>query len=172
MQALSYDKIILTNYLANNLTPRIQRLDLFGMNNFNDEHVKLLVKRCQDIRVLDLGMTGVTKHCLPSIIKHLKSLEELGFQDIDLPFLEILQLGSLPQLKLLYCNQKYISGPSEVLGVKKVMQGLLKEQVLLLHSKVPNKRAARLLTFHFPQIHPYCICDGFRPKYCPLHFIL
>ena len=52
---------MLTNYLANNLTQKIQRLDLFGMDNFNDEHIKLLVKRWPDIRALDLGMTGVTK---------------------------------------------------------------------------------------------------------------
>ena len=50
------------NYLANNLTPKIRKLNLgcFGANHIRDEHITTLVSRCNNIVDLDISysLTG------------------------------------------------------------------------------------------------------------------
>ena len=50
------------NYLANNLTPKIRKLELgcFGANHIRDEHITTLVSRCNNIVDLDISysLTG------------------------------------------------------------------------------------------------------------------
>ena len=50
------------NYLANNLTPKIRKLNLgcFGSNHIRDEHITTLVSRCNNIVDLDISdsLTG------------------------------------------------------------------------------------------------------------------
>ena len=45
------------NYLANNLTPKIRKLNLgcFGSNHIRDEHIITLVSRCNNIADLDIS---------------------------------------------------------------------------------------------------------------------
>ena len=49
--------------LVSNLTSKIEKLDLFDMRNLKDEHVNILVTRCNKITELNLGgWTSMTKH--------------------------------------------------------------------------------------------------------------
>ena len=64
--------------LVDNLTPTILKVSLERQGNLQDEHVKKLVKRCNNITHLDLTDTTITNDSVDSIIDQLKgSLEEL-----------------------------------------------------------------------------------------------
>ena len=67
--------------LVFNLTPKIEKLDLFNMAYLMDEHVKVLVKRCSKITELNVGgSTLITKKSLNFISEHLEStLVKLDF---------------------------------------------------------------------------------------------
>ena len=65
--------------LANNLTPKILKLNLKG-TPVRDEHVKALVIRCNKITELDLSRCDITTIALTNIIENLKSsLQKLAF---------------------------------------------------------------------------------------------
>ena len=65
--------------LANNLTPKILKLNLKG-TPVRDEHVKALVIRCNKIAELDLSRCDITTIALTNIIENLKSsLQKLAF---------------------------------------------------------------------------------------------
>ena len=97
-------------YLANNLTPKIKKLDLCGQKELKDEHGKALVSRCNKITDLDLYGTSISNLTLMSIIGNLKlTLEKLklpGWQDIH--YVNLIQLKSFSRLRrldcILHCN--------------------------------------------------------------------
>ena len=62
-----------------------------------------LVRRCNKITELDLSGTSITNDSVESIIKNLRSLEklDLGYTNVD--FSSLLQLKSIPSLKMLFC---------------------------------------------------------------------
>ena len=64
-------------YLVDNLTPKIEKLNLHHVDKVNDDHIDVLVQRCNKLKVLDLRRTAVGKDSLNSIVKHLQLLEEL-----------------------------------------------------------------------------------------------
>ena len=75
---LYYDSVEL---ITNNLTPSVQHLSLRKFIWMQDWDIVTLVKRCNQIRFLDLTNTGISNSCLPEIFRNLKdSLEELNFQ--------------------------------------------------------------------------------------------
>ena len=104
--------------LVDHLTPKIVKLRLTRLNwdtdapSFNsqskitDGHIEKLVKRCTNLKVLDLsGITKLTIKSLRSIIKHLKStLEELGVADTKILVDDLFELRALPALKILNYN--------------------------------------------------------------------
>ena len=47
-------------YLVNNLTKKIQKLSLAGLDNVRDDHLEALVNRCKTLKVLDLRGTSVS----------------------------------------------------------------------------------------------------------------
>ena len=97
--------------LVNNLTPNILKLSLGNQKDVEDEHVNTLVQRCNKITELDLSGTSITNDSIESIVKHLTSLEKLDvdFTNIDVP--SILQLKSIPTLKILrYYHYHYDYG--------------------------------------------------------------
>ena len=47
-------------YLVNNLTKKIQKLSLAGLDNVRDDHLEALVNRCKMLKVLDLRGTSVS----------------------------------------------------------------------------------------------------------------
>merc|ERR1712008_11650 len=69
-----------------------------------DEHVEKLVKRCSNLKVLDLsGSPRLTNNSLRSIIRYLNStLEELGVADTQIEVDDLFESKALPKLKRLY----------------------------------------------------------------------
>jgi hypothetical protein len=89
--------------LVDNLTPTILKVNLGFQENFQDEHVKKLVKRCNKITHLGFNSTQITNNSVHSIIEQLKaSLEKLDVSHANLDFATLLQLKSMPALKTLF----------------------------------------------------------------------
>ena len=93
------------DYLANNLTTKIEKLNLSGQIYLEDKHVNSLVIRCNKIVALNLGLTSITENCLNSISENLNlSLEELDLSEYINPITcaEIYwHLRSISKLKIL-----------------------------------------------------------------------
>ena len=86
------------------MTPTILKLDL-AFQNFTDEHVKTLVKRCNKITHLDLTCTLITNDSVQSIIKHLNtSLEKLNVSMTEVDSAIVPELKSITILKTLICD--------------------------------------------------------------------
>ena len=100
----------LIDILVFNLTSKIEKLDLFGMTYLRDEHVKILVTRCNKITDLNLGgSTSITKHSLNLISEHLQStLVKLDFYftEIEFDFNDLLLVKKMKKLKL-FCFPLY-----------------------------------------------------------------
>ena len=91
--------------LVENLTPKIVKLKLGHISNeITDDHVEKLVKRCSNLKVLDLsGSTRLTNNSLRSIVTNLKlTLEELGVANTQIEVDDLFESKALPKLKRLY----------------------------------------------------------------------
>ena len=64
---LSEDSI---NILVNNLTPKVEKLSLWGVFSVRDEHITTLVQRCNRLLVLNLQGTSITNTSITNIIDH------------------------------------------------------------------------------------------------------
>jgi len=91
------------DYLVNNLTVNIRKLNLRGIN-IKDHDLKILVTRCNMLTELNLHYTKVTNESVNHILAYLKStLEKLyirrriGYLDLD----KLFELKSMKKLKLL-----------------------------------------------------------------------
>ena len=96
--------------LANNLSTNVQNVSLRKCKSVHDWHIDILVKRCNQIRFLDLKETSITSNCLPEIIRNLKdSLEELNVETYGVSYFilygssdEVFELKSLTRFKILH----------------------------------------------------------------------
>ena len=103
--------------LVDNLTPTILKVALDNQDNLKDEHVKNLVKRCNNITHLELSSTPITNGSLQSIIKYLdKSLEKLNVFCTNVDFTSLHQLKSMTALKTLICGPMYVDADIENLS--------------------------------------------------------
>ena len=93
--------------LFDNLTPNILKLNLEYQECVWDKHVNTLVRRCNKITDLTLTKTSITNDSVTSIIKHLKLLELLDVSFTDIDFSTLIQLKSIPTLKVLRCFSFY-----------------------------------------------------------------
>ena len=93
------------DYLANNLTTKVEKLNLGGQIYLEDKHVNSLVIRCNKLLALNLGLTSITENCLNIISENLNlSLEELDLSEYINPITcaEIYwHLRSISKLKIL-----------------------------------------------------------------------
>merc|ERR1712083_1103991 len=85
--------------LVNNLTSKIEILSFHHVDKLNDDHVKVLVKNCNKLKVLDLRKTVTTKKSLTYIAQNLRSLEELN-TNINFDLTDIHQLSLIPTLRI------------------------------------------------------------------------
>ena len=92
------------SYLVNNLTTSIQKISFCSLKCVNDEHIKILVNRCNKITELDLSFTDITNDSVKSIIKYLNCLEKLDVGSTKIDFSTLLELKSIPTLKILRCS--------------------------------------------------------------------
>ena len=100
------DKIILDPHvcaLVDNLTPDILKLNLGAQLCVQDKHVETLVRRCNKIKELDLSFALITNDAMECIIKNLNYLEKLDVHYTIIDFSTLLQLKSVPTLKMLRC---------------------------------------------------------------------
>ena len=100
----------LVTAIVNNLTLNIRKVDLIGSIH-RDEHVKLLVERCNRITELKLAFTSITQDSVDSIVTHLNlSLEKLDVSYTELDSTALLQLRSVGTLKVLTCYFNFDDG--------------------------------------------------------------
>jgi hypothetical protein len=93
------------NYLANNLTEKVVKLNLGNQIFVEDEHVMKLIQRCKRLTEMSLNGTSISYNSLMCIIENLKhTLVILSLCNTDLSFDEILKLKAMPKLKVLNCS--------------------------------------------------------------------
>ena len=93
------------NYLANNLTEKVVKLDLGWQIFVEDEHVMKIIQRCKRLTELSLKGTSISNNSLMCIIENLKdSLVILRLCNTALSFDELLELKEMPRLKVLICS--------------------------------------------------------------------
>jgi len=132
---LSEDSV---NFLVNNLTTRVDKLNLEQLKFLKDEHIKTLVKRCTRITSIDLRRTGATNESLKNIIGNLKtSLEELSVSCDKITCNKLTRLTSIysmPRLKVLNCYDFFV--------LTDVNLALLSLKKRLPHVTINEKRIA------------------------------
>ena len=96
---LSKDSI---NFLVNNLTPEVEKLSLGYLENLKDDHVKVLVARCNKLSVLNLQNTDITNDSLMHVSENLSyTLEKLHVGwCCHITYDKLIEL-SMPKLKVL-----------------------------------------------------------------------
>ena len=121
------------NLLVNNLTPKIQKLNLSCIGYFSaysvcvkDEQIKTLVERCNKITSLNLQNSEITNKSITSIVENLQvSLEELGISHYkNVSYNKLLELKLMPKLRVL----KYFDAwyhPEFEMNLKKDMPHLI-----------------------------------------------
>ena len=112
-------------YLVNNLTVKMEKLSLFHLSAVSDGYIKILVKRCNRLSALDLGLTSITDDSLTNIRECLNlTLEELSFgtagfvysrtlrntNNGPISFTGFLELKPMPRLKILNLYYKKDDG--------------------------------------------------------------
>ena len=99
-------------FLAKNISPNLEKLDLSTVNVSNDQ-LKILLCRCNKIKVLVLEETDITSNALKTIRQFLNlTTEELSF-DFGPQYMNsynmltsFLELESMPKLKILNLYNK------------------------------------------------------------------
>ena len=93
--------------IADNLTPKILKVDLSNNKYLKDIHVTTLVKRCTKITELNLSYTSITNSSVDSIAKH-PSLEKLDVSNTEIDSTGLLKLGTIRTLKILKLKDKNV----------------------------------------------------------------
>ena len=86
--------------------------------------IQVLSSRCNQITSLNLRNTSITKNSLPLILQHLKqTLEELNVNDNKINLEHLIELRSLPRLKVLNCL--YLHNFDEIETLRRQMPHLI-----------------------------------------------
>ena len=93
------------NIVSSQLTPKVMKLSLGGLWEVQDEHINMLVVRCNRLFELDIDDTEVTNDSLFSIIEYLEqTLWKLDVNRTKIDFSKLLELRSMPGLRILNCQ--------------------------------------------------------------------
>ena len=87
------------DFLCENLTTKIEKLNVCGQRNFGDEHLKVLVERCNKLTELVFSCTGVTDKSVDVIIKNLSNTL-VKLYCWSNPMSSIRKLAAMPHLKV------------------------------------------------------------------------
>jgi hypothetical protein len=108
LKEVNFDSTILSDeaieYLVENITPSIELLSLNYVEGLYDDHIKILVNRCLQLKTLNLAHTlAITSGSLNAIIENLKpSLERLDISEARLiDPMNLLDLRAMPKLQIL-----------------------------------------------------------------------
>ena len=69
-------------FLAENVTTKLKKLSFSSLKSVRNEHVEILVKRCDKLTELNLNGTNVDNRLISSIYQNLGNLEKLDVPDI------------------------------------------------------------------------------------------
>jgi len=105
-------------FLANNITTKIEKLDIYNMMSLKDEHIKKIVTRCTQITELNIGgRNRISTNSLAHIIQYLPSTLvklQLNLSNFDLRLIR--ELKKMSNLKvLIYEDQKNLNRVIECL---------------------------------------------------------
>jgi hypothetical protein len=93
------------DFLVSNLTPKIEKLNLYDIFCVRDKHIQTLVTRCNKMTELNFGgLTSTTRNSLNFVIEHLQSTLvkiNLQFGNFVLDSSDFFKLKSIEKLKLL-----------------------------------------------------------------------
>ena len=104
---LKYESL---DFLAENIAPNVEKLNLSASpyGNLHDDHVQVLLSRCNNIKVLSLEPSLISDDSLQHIRQHLNlTLEELNLgctvhnPHNNISFTGLLQLNSMQRLQIL-----------------------------------------------------------------------
>ena len=92
-------------YLVKHMPVDLRKLCLMGLDCLSDEHVKVLVNRCNKLIELDLfGCFLVSKTSVANIIEQLPELVKIDLSLTKISTNGLIELKSMPQLKFLNCQ--------------------------------------------------------------------
>ena len=129
------------DFLCNNLTTTIEKIDISRQPNFGNDQFKTLIKRCNRITELSLSGTSVTDDSVNTIIETLsQSLVKLEPGYIS--FQKNLKLASMPKMNVLILP--YLSDAEE--------KGRLRE--ILPHMKNEDFDGELRIAEPYPRIYP------------------
>ena len=104
---LNLEKInqnISVDLLTESLSTKIEKLSLQHLKSIRDRHIKKLVTRCKKLRILYLRGTLISNESITTIVKELKpTLEELDVSCTHIQIAKLLDLGAMPNFRVLYC---------------------------------------------------------------------
>ena len=90
------------NHLVNNLRPTVKKLSLGKIIEVKDNHVEILVRRCNKLKELSLHQTSMTNHSISNIIENLKKKKKkLDVGSTNTDHAKILELRFMPSLRVL-----------------------------------------------------------------------
>ena len=96
---------ISVDHLTENVSTKVEKLSLQFLKSFKDRHIKKLVTRCKKLRVLHLRGTSICDESITTIVKELKpTLEELDVSVTHIRLAKLLDLGAMPNLRVLHCH--------------------------------------------------------------------
>jgi hypothetical protein len=101
----------------------LKKLNLDRLRNLKDEHLKVLVTRCNKLSVLNLQNTTITNDSLTHIIKKLQhSLEKLDVRYCHfITYTKVTELGSMPKFSVLKYGQSWKMVDHEKEALKNMM---------------------------------------------------
>ena len=125
------------NFLVNNLTPKIKKLNLSWIGKksarMKDEQIKTLVERCNKITSLNLQRSEITNKSITSIVENLQfSLEELDISCCGISYNKLLELKLMPKLKVLNCDGKDLE---MVMNLKKDLPNLISQYMEIAENR-------------------------------------
>ena len=116
------------DFLCNNLSTKIEKLDIAYQITFGDEQIKTLLKRCNRLTELGLMDTAVTDKSSKIIIKTLsKTLVKLDVGD-NFSFQKKLELASMHKLQVLAKS----SSSEENKGTRKTQDRIIRKMLPLM----------------------------------------
>ena len=93
-------------YLVKHMPVDLRKLCLMGLDCLSDEHVKVLVNRCNKLIELDLfGCFLISKTSVVNIIEQLPELVKIDLSLTKISTNGLIELKSMPQLKFLNCHE-------------------------------------------------------------------
>ena len=95
---------ISVDHLTENVSTKVEKLSLQFLKSIENRHIKKLVTRCKKLRILHLRGTSISDESITTIVEELKpSLEELDVSLTHVHLAKLLDLGAMPNFRVLYC---------------------------------------------------------------------